>query len=149
MESRLPEPAPEKLSPPEPDGRPAEEPVRAPSEAAERPEASSAVIALLDTARQQAAAGQGEQAAANLERALRIEPKNPWLWHRLGVLKLQQGEYRAAIDLANKSNSLAAGNRRLMAGNWELLARAHSALGNEAEAESARRKAEELGIQRG
>jgi len=146
VESRLPAPATaiEVLPPPgEADSR-AETPIQAPATSAEQPQASPAVVALLETARKQAAAGEDEQAAANLERALRIEPKNPWLWHRLGVLRLQQGNYQAAIDLANKSNALAAGNRRLLAGNWELLARAYSALGREAEAERARRNARRL-----
>ncbi|MCS3903500.1 tetratricopeptide (TPR) repeat protein [Methylohalomonas lacus] len=156
VESRLPAPEMEKL--PLPEGDPerderdtaaADRPVKAPEPAPERATASPAVVALLETAREQAAGGEDEKAAANLERALRIEPKNPWLWHRLGVLRLQQGDYQAAIDLANKSNALASGNRRLMAGNWELLARAYSALGNEAEAERARRNARQLGAQQG
>lgn len=149
VETGSPAPEMEKLPPPERDSDADEPPVQAPPERGEQPQASPAVVALLDTAREQAAAGQDEQAAANLERALRIEPKNPWLWHRLGVLRLQQGDYQAAINLANKSNSLAAGNRRLMAGNWELLARAYSALGKDAEAERARRNARELGIEQG
>ncbi len=156
VESRLPAPEMEKLPPPEDtaeredsDKEVEERPVEAPEPAPKRAAASPAVVALLETAREQAASGEDEKAAANLERALRIEPKNPWLWHRLGVLRLQQGEYQEAIDLANKSNALAAGNRRLMAGNWELLARAYSALGNEAEAERARRNARQLGAQQG
>ena len=145
MESRLPEPDTEIRELPPPSERPPgrDDPVQAPA-SNEQPQATPAVVALLETAREQAAAGQDEQAAANLERALRIEPKNPWLWHRLGVLRLQQGNYQAAIDLANKSNALAAGNRRLMAGNWELLARAYRALGRDADAERARRNAREL-----
>lgn len=123
---------------------PQEAPIQAPQSPPKQPTASGAVIALLDTARQQAAAGHDEQAAASLERALRIEPKNPWLWHRLGVLRLQQGKYQAAIDLASKSNTLAAGDRRLMGGNWELIARAYSALGNTEAAERARRNARQL-----
>lgn len=145
VESRLPPPTMEKLPPPEVVG-PEDNPVQAPPQAQSQPTASPAVVALLETAREQAAQGQDEQAAANLERALRIEPKNPWLWHRLGVLRLQQGNYQAAIDLARKSNSLAAGDRRLLAGNWELLARAYTALGNPAAAESARQKARELSV---
>lgn len=146
VESRLPPPETDvRTQPPAGETEPAKnDPIQAPSKRREQPEASSAVVALLETAREQAANGQDEQAAANLERALRIEPKNPWLWHRLGVLRLQQGDYQAAIDLANKSNALASGNRRLMAGNWELLARAYSAQGREAEADRARDKAREL-----
>ncbi len=144
LESRIPPPVIEELPPPTSDRERDEAPVQAPKPQQKQPTASPAVVALLDTAREQAAAGQGEQAAASLERALRIEPKNPWLWHRLGVLRLQQGSYQAAIDLANKSNTLASGDRRLMAGNWELIARAYSALGQDDAAENARRNARQL-----
>lgn len=89
-----------------------------------------AVVALLDQAELQAQSGEGDQAAATLERALRIEPHNPWLWHRLAVLRLQQGRYQDAIELASRSNSLAAGDERLQNGNAEVIARSRQALGN-------------------
>lgn len=115
-------------------------PIRKPPPTA-APAASPAVVALLEVARAQAAAGDGEGAAASLERALRIEPKNPWLWHRLGVLRLQQGRPEEAVELAKKSNALAAGNLYLMAGNWELIAQARQALGDAAGAAMARETA--------
>ncbi|MGH8590248.1 MAG: tetratricopeptide repeat protein, partial [Gammaproteobacteria bacterium] len=67
---------------------------------------------LLTRARTLANAGKSEEAAATLERAIRIEPRNPWLWHRLAVLRLQEGQHSVAIELAKKSNVLARGNRR-------------------------------------
>ncbi|MGH8508049.1 MAG: tetratricopeptide repeat protein [Gammaproteobacteria bacterium] len=86
-----------------------------------------ATAALLRLARSQAEAGHGEQAAATLERALRIEPRNPWLWHRLAVLRLQQGYWDRAAELAKKSSVLARDHRRLLKGNLEVIqaARAH------------------------
>lgn len=132
----MPEPIPEIEPLPQPAPPPAPDP---------QPEVSPAVIALLETAREQAAAGADEQAAASLERALRIEPRNPWLWHRLGVLRLQQGRYQEAIDLAAKSNSHASNNSRVQAGNWELIARARMELGDTAGAEQARHRVRELG----
>jgi hypothetical protein len=48
---------------------------------------------LLDTAEQRASAGHLDSAAATLERALRLEPQNPLLWHRLARLRLQQGQF--------------------------------------------------------
>lgn len=82
---------------------------------------SAAVAALLRLARSQAEAGHGEQAAATLERALRIEPRNPWLWHRLAVLRLQQGYWDRAAELAKKSSVLARDHRRLLTGNLEVI----------------------------
>ncbi|MGH8533734.1 MAG: tetratricopeptide repeat protein [Gammaproteobacteria bacterium] len=82
---------------------------------------SPAVAALLRLARSRAEAGHGEQAAATLERALRIEPRNPWLWHRLAVLRLQQGYWDRSVELAKKSSLLARNHRRLLAGNLEVI----------------------------
>ncbi|MDQ3564265.1 MAG: tetratricopeptide repeat protein [Pseudomonadota bacterium] len=94
---------------------------------------SRAVAALLRLARSQGEAGHGEQAAATLERALRIEPRNPWLWHRLAVLRLQQGYSDRAAELAKKSNLLARDHRRLLTGNLEVIqaARARISRSNE------------------
>jgi predicted Zn-dependent protease len=85
----------------------------------------------LEQAKREASAGEGEQAAATLERALDIEPRNPWLWHRLAVLRLQQGFWKEALHLATKSNTLAEGNNRLLGGNWEVIARALARLGDD------------------
>jgi len=82
---------------------------------------SPAIAALLRLARSQGEAGHGEQAAATLERALRIEPRNPWLWHRLAVLRLQQGYWDRSAELAKKSNLLARNHRRLLTGNLEVI----------------------------
>ncbi len=82
---------------------------------------SPAVAVLLRLARSKAEAGHGEQAAATLERALRIEPRNPWLWHRLAVLRLQQGYWDRAAELAKKSNLLARDHRRLLTGNLKVI----------------------------
>ncbi len=71
-----------------------------------------AVVALLETAEQQANSGDLEAAAASLERAIRIDPRNPLLWHHLATVRLSQGDAQAAEQLAVKSNSLASGNTR-------------------------------------
>lgn len=101
--------------------------------------ASPAVVALLIEAQRYGRIGDAGKAAANLERALRIEPENPWIWHRLAVLRLQQERWAEAITLAQKSNSLAPTHaRRIHSGNWELIARAESGRGNEAASKQAR-----------
>jgi Tfp pilus assembly protein PilF len=84
-------------------------------------EGGPAVRELLQRASEQAEAGEGERAAATLERALRIEPANPWLWHRLAVLRLQQGYPELAIHLAARSSELARGDARLLAGNRQVI----------------------------
>jgi len=84
----------------------------------------TAVIALLDNAGQQSRAGKLDGAAAALERALRIEPRNPEIWHRLATVRLQQGQFDQAAGLAAKSINLAGNNSDLIARNRALIAQA-------------------------
>lgn len=103
-----------------------------------------AVVALLDTANRQERNGHHDRAAASLERALQIEPREAWLWHRLGQLRLMQGQPDQAEHLALRSNTLAQGNIRLTADNWSLIADARRRRGDDAGARSARQRAAEL-----
>ncbi len=119
-------------------------PAEAPSgEAPPEPSHNSAVLALLDQARQQSSAGQQAAAGASLERALRIEPRNPVLWQELARLRLSQGQYRQAENLAAKSNTLAGNNKSLRAANWRLIGRARSKRGNLKGAKAAYQRAEQ------
>jgi predicted Zn-dependent protease len=105
---------------------------------------NAAVVALLDTADQRVRAGNLDSAAAILERALRLEPHNALLWHRLATLRLQQGQFAQAASLAAKSNTLAGNNRQLQASNWDTIAQAKEQLGDTVAARSAREKARAL-----
>ncbi|MBZ0070985.1 MAG: tetratricopeptide repeat protein [Gammaproteobacteria bacterium] len=108
------------------------------------PAGSPAVIALLDRADQQYQAHDLDAAAASLERALRIEPRNPRLWYQLAAIRLEQGQYGQAIQMAGKSNSLAAGDTRLQVRNWRLIAAARRAQGDAAGARAAEERASRL-----
>jgi len=103
-----------------------------------------AVVALLDRAQRDNEAGKRETSGASLERALRIEPRNPWLWYELAQLRLTQGQYAQAISLARKSNSFAGQDRQLQALNWRLIGNAHVAQGDTPGAEQALKTAAEL-----
>ncbi len=105
---------------------------------------NQAVIALLDRSRMDYESGKREAAGASLERALRIEPRNPWLWHELAQLRLTQGQYAQAITLAQKSTSFAGRERRLQALNWRLIGNARVAQGDSSKAEQAFKSATEL-----
>jgi predicted Zn-dependent protease len=102
-----------------------------------------AIIALLDRAQTDNKAGNREAAGVSLERALRIEPRNAWLWHELAQLRLAQGQYAQAITLAQKSISFAGSERRLQAFNWRLIGNARVAQGNSSGAEQALKRATE------
>ncbi len=69
-----------------------------------------AVLALLEKAEGELGAGRPEQAAALLEQALRIEPRNPTAWHFLGLANLGLGNSAQAEAMAAKSRSLVAGD---------------------------------------
>lgn len=90
---------------------------------------SAAVAALLDSVDQELAAERPQQAVALLERALRIEPRNPALWHYLGLANLALGNNAQAEAMAAKSRSLAGGNRTLRTRNDQLMAAALRAQG--------------------
>lgn len=99
-----------------------------------------AVAALTAQAARAGAAGDGERAVAVLERALAIAPLDPWVWHRLAVLRLQQGEYASAEALAGRSLALAT-EARLLGGNWRVIALARERRGDTQGARSARESA--------
>jgi len=82
---------------------------------------SRTVLALLDQASKQEQSGSPEKAAATLERALRIEPRNARLWHRLAIIRFAQGKYTLAESLAAKSSTLAQGDWYLKQKNAELI----------------------------
>jgi predicted Zn-dependent protease len=96
-----------------------------------------AVIALLDQAQTDNDSGRREAAGSSLERALRIEPRNPWLWLELAQLRLAQGQYAQAITLAGKANSFAGHDTRVQAANWQVIGQARVALGDSTGAEQA------------
>ena len=103
-----------------------------------------AVVALLDRAQRETDAGHGDVAGASLERALHIQPRNPWVWQQLAQVRLDQGRYDSAISLARKSNSFSGANHRLQAVNWQLIGKARVAKGDSAGAEEAFKKAADL-----
>jgi cytochrome c-type biogenesis protein CcmH/NrfG len=109
-----------------------------------QPSGNTAVIALLSKAKNQSAAGRMDAAGANLERALRIEPRNPVLWHELARVRLEQGQYRQAENMAAKSNMLAGTNRYQRAKNWRIIGEARSRRGDLQGAREAFEKAEQL-----
>jgi predicted Zn-dependent protease len=98
----------------------------------------------METARADAAAGRLANAAASLERALRIEPRNPRLWQELARVRLQQGQYVQAESVAARSSSWAGSDSSLRAENWRLIAQAREARGDTDGARAARESAEKI-----
>jgi tetratricopeptide (TPR) repeat protein len=113
-------------------------------EAPAAPAVNPAVLALLESAHSEAGAGRVPSAMASIERALRIEPKNPVLWQELAKLKLQKGEYQQAENFAARANSWAASNKALQAENWRIISEARSLKGDNAGARAAMQRAKAL-----
>ena len=118
-----PAPAPASVPEPEPPSLPAPVPAPAPSLRSE----NIAIAGLMESARADAGAGRLANAAASLERALRIEPRNPRLWHELARVRLKQGEYAQAENMAARSNSWAGSDSGLRELNQQLIEQAREA----------------------
>ncbi len=103
-----------------------------------------AVVALVDQSGSYQVTGDADAAAASLERALRIEPRNARLWQRLARVRMEQGEAAQAEQLALKSNALARSDGQLRAENWRIVAQARWAMNDSAGAQRAEQKAQEL-----
>lgn len=110
--ARAPQPAPAPTVPPPPETPIARENV--------------AIAGLMESARADAAAGRLVQAAGSLERALRIEPRNPRLWHELAKVRLRQGDYAQAGNLAARSNSFAGSDAALRTANQAIIEQART-----------------------
>ena len=94
--------------------------------------------------RSQRAAGQPQQAQATLERALRIEPRNYFVWSALAQTHLDQKNYEQAASVAAKSNSLARGNLYVELENWKTIRAARVATGNASGAEQAQARIDSI-----
>jgi len=107
-----------------------------------RPAPKRAVEVLMRRAEDQRRSGNLDAATVSLERALRIAPEDAVLWHRLADVRLAQQRHALVVQLAAKSNALAAsGDDELRRSNWRLIAEARRALGDTAGAREAERRA--------
>ena len=104
---------PPEMPPAPPEGlpdapRPVLRPVPIPTpEPVQPPSYHAAGEALVEQARREADLGNAALAGATLERALRIDGNNPWIWIELGHLRLEAGQRPAAESMARKALSLA------------------------------------------
>jgi tetratricopeptide (TPR) repeat protein len=103
-----------------------------------------AVAGLMESARADATAGKLSSAAASIERALRIEPRNPRLWQELARVRMLQAQFAQAENMAARSNSYAGSDNALRAENWRLIAQSREARGDDDGARAARDSAEKL-----
>jgi Tfp pilus assembly protein PilF len=105
---------------------------------------TKAVHSLVEVARSDAAAGRLANAAASMERAIRLDPRNAHLWQELARVRLKQGEYVQAEHVALRSNALTRADWTLRTENWNIIAQARDARGDAEGARSARELAKRI-----
>jgi Flp pilus assembly protein TadD len=99
------------------------------------------VVALLDRVDSATATGNSAQAAAELERALRISPRDGELWLRLAWVRMQQKQWHQAEGVALKCISLPESDAFTKKSAWSLVGSAREARGDSAGAAAARLRA--------
>ena len=104
--------------------------------------AAAALVANADKNLQQ---GNLQGAIINVERALRIEPRNAMLTYKLATLRYKESKTRLAEDLAKKAALLAGGDVELKKRSWTLIARIRRQQQDLEGARQALQKAESFG----
>src|ERR671911_1456580 len=112
--------------------------------AVREPSLGAASRALVSQAQTQMATKNYAVAASSIERALRIEPDNPLLWIELGKVRLAEGNYVQAENMARKAVSMAVNAPRAQSSAWRLIADSYRARGKNIEAQEAQARSESL-----
>ena len=86
------------------------------------------------------------QAEMHIERAVRIEPQNPLLWHTMAKIKFNQNQYGQVINFCLKSNSMNTGQNQLKKDNLLLMASAYYMMGEYEKAEFVKQQADQVKI---
>ena len=101
---------------------------------------SVATLALLEDSRTAEARGDHQAAINYLERAIRIEPRDPELWVKLADQQVRSGNPDAAIQQAHKAIALAGTRVDWQRAAWLVIADAEEARGDFEAAATIRRK---------
>lgn len=101
---------------------------------------NAAVVALLDNAQQDTSGGDLQAAQNQLERALRIAPRDPQVYYQLADVQRRLGQFLQAEQVALKGINVATGQPEQLRRLWSLMALIRSDAGD---AEGARTAQEE------
>ena len=104
------------------------------------------VIHLLASAENYSGKNKWMKAQNVLERAQRIDPKEPKVYYELAVVHLKKSQPRQAEQLSRKGLSLAHGNPTLKRELWQLLSKALQAQGKEKQAQKALQRAYKIEV---
>lgn len=90
-----------------------------------------AVVQLIEDAHRAEHAGDLDQAAVFLERAMRIQPRDPALMQQMAEIQLQKGEYDQALNFAVRSYDTGPRVGEICARNWRTISVAREHLNDE------------------
>jgi tetratricopeptide (TPR) repeat protein len=107
-----------------------------------------AVKELLKQAEQSENVGDYDSAAVSIERALRIQPRDPELLQRMAEIQLQKKDYQQALNFASRSYDSGPRVGELCNRNWRTMMVAQQALGDNRSANMAEARANECNNQR-
>jgi tetratricopeptide (TPR) repeat protein len=105
-----------------------------------------AVAELTAQAESAEAAGDLGQASVLLERALRIQPRDPKLLQHMAEVQLQRQDYQQALSFAIRSHDIGPRVGELCARNWRTVALSREGLGDQAGAAQARERSQQCTV---
>lgn len=131
---------------PRPDAREVDTRVRAPAQQEKEgvqvfPLDNPAVTGLLADASAAEQSGQLDQAVMLLERALRIQPRNPELLQSMAEVQLQLEDYQQALNFASRSYDLGPRVGEICSRNWRTISVSREYLGDHGGSQEAERHA--------
>jgi len=100
-----------------------------------------AVKELLADAGSAEAGGDYGQAATLLERALRIQPRDPEILQNLAEVQLQMGDYEQALNFAERSYDIGPRVGEICSRNWRTISVSREHLGDPGGSDQAERRA--------
>ncbi len=105
------------------------------------PMQNPAVKGLLAAAREAEAEGRYDAAAVSLERALRIQPRDPEILQFMAEVQLQKKDYGQALNFATRSYDAGPRVGEICSRNWRTIGLAHERMGDGAGAARASQRA--------
>lgn len=102
---------------------------------------NAAVVALLDSAQQDTSGGDLRAAQNQLERALRIAPRDPQVYYQLADVQRRLGQFLQAEQVALKGINVASGQPEQLRRLWSLVALIRSDAGDATGARQAQEEA--------
>lgn len=83
-----------------------------------------------------------DKAASSLNQAVKLQPKNASIWYDLSQIRLHQGRFSEAEQMAQKAISNSGSNQTINKRSWKIIEASRAARNDKAGAEQARKNAQ-------